>query len=105
MIQYWSIAVYFGGLVSGNDDIRVTGRMMGETLLLAGAPAATLQYGLGRSRPVSGRGAYKFNFFQWSNENQSLPSGHTTVAFAISTVLAKRIDRVWAGVPLYAAAG
>ncbi len=104
-MQYATLGLYFGGLVSGSDGIRVTGRLMGEALLLAGLPAITLQYGLGRSRPYSGKGAWDYNFFEWSNEYQSLPSGHATVAFAISTVLAKRIDRTWASVPLYAMAG
>ena len=104
-MQYASVGVYLGGLLAGKNDIRVTGRLMGEALMLAGAPAITLQYGLGRSRPSSGDGAFKYNFFEWSNEFQSLPSGHATVAFAISTVLAKQIDRVWASVPLYAFAG
>jgi membrane-associated phospholipid phosphatase len=104
-MQYATLGVYFGGLVAGHDGIRVTGRLMGEALLLAGLPAITLQYGLGRSRPYAGKGAWDYNFFEWSNEFQSLPSGHATVAFAISTVLAKRIDRTWAGIPLYAMAG
>jgi len=104
-MQYASLGLYFGGLFAGNDGIRVTGRLMGEALLLAGTPAITIQYGLGRSRPHEGSGAYRYNFFEWGNEHQSLPSGHATVAFAISTVLAKRIDRTWAGVPLYSFAG
>jgi membrane-associated phospholipid phosphatase len=104
-MQYATIGVYFGGLLAGRDDLRITGRLMGEALLLAGAPAIALQYGLGRSRPYDGVGAFRYNFFEWGNEHQSLPSGHATVAFAMSTVLAKKIDRVWAAVPLYAFAG
>ncbi len=104
-MQYSSIALYVGGLISGSDPIRVTGRLLGEALFLGGLPAITMQYGLGRSRPLSGKGAWDYQYFEWANEFQSLPSGHATVAFAASTVLAKRIDRVWASIPLYAAAG
>jgi len=104
-MQYASLGIYVGGLALGEDEVRVTGRLMGEALLLAGIPAITLQYALGRSRPYSGKGAFDYNFFEWNNEMQSLPSGHVTVAFAISTVLAKRIDRWWMSVPLYASAG
>lgn len=103
-MQYASLGLYAAGLLSGSDDVRVTGRLMGEALLLAGLPAITLQYGLGRSRPHAGKGAWDYNYLEWSNERQSLPSGHAVVAFAVSTVLAKRIDRTWASVPLYAAA-
>jgi membrane-associated phospholipid phosphatase len=104
-MQLASLAVYAGGLALREDEVRVTGRLMGEALLLAGVPAITLQYTLGRSRPYSGKGAFDYNFFEWSDEYQSLPSGHATVAFAVSTVLAKRIDRWWVSVPLYASAG
>jgi membrane-associated phospholipid phosphatase len=104
-MQYASLGLYAGGLALGEDGVRVTGRLMGEALLLAGVPAITLQYVLGRSRPYSGKGAYDYNFFEWSNQYQSFPSGHMTVAFAMSTVLAKRIDRWWASVPLYGSAG
>jgi membrane-associated phospholipid phosphatase len=34
----------------------------------------------------------------------SFPSGHTTVAFAVSAVLAERIKNPWASVGLYGAA-
>jgi membrane-associated phospholipid phosphatase len=104
-MQFASLGLYAGGLALGGDGVRVTGRLMGEALLLAGIPAITLQYTLGRSRPYAGKGAFNYTWFEWSNENQSLPSGHATVAFAVSTVLAKRIDRWWVSVPLYASAG
>jgi hypothetical protein len=104
-MQFLSAGVYVGGLLSGSDAVRVTGRLMGEALVLSGLPAIALQYGLGRSRPVSGRGAWDYHYLEWGNERQSLPSGHVTVAFAISTVLAKRIGETWAVIPLYSAAG
>lgn len=102
--QYASVGFYAAGLVTGYDHLRVTGRLLGEGLFLSGMPVVFLQYVLGRSRPESRDGAWKFNLFEWSNGKQSFPSGHSTVAFTISTVLAERYG-AWVSVPMYLAAG
>ena len=97
----FSIATYLTGLLIGNDDIRITGRLLFESLSFSGLAVISIRYIAARSRPSSGEGAWKFNGFIWNNEIQSFPSGHTTVAFAFSTVLAERIDNIWARVGFY----
>jgi membrane-associated phospholipid phosphatase len=96
-----SVAAYATGLFVGSDELRVTGRLMFESLSLAGVSVITIRYIAARSRPYSGDGPWKFHGFTWNNEIQSFPSGHTTVAFALSTVIAERFDNVWARVGFY----
>ncbi|MFH1196837.1 MAG: phosphatase PAP2 family protein [bacterium] len=50
----------------------------------------------GRERPGNNKGAFSFYPMSFkSNEFMSLGSGHTTVAFATSTVLAERTDNIF----------
>ena len=96
--------VYLTGLAVQSDDIRTTGRELLETLALAGVTSTALKIIVGRSRPFTGSGPYTFHPISLKNEFNSLPSGHTTVAFAISSVLASRIDHPLASILLYGAA-
>jgi membrane-associated phospholipid phosphatase len=59
---------------------------------------------IGRSRPFLGDGPRRFTPFQFHEEATSLPSGHTTAAFAISSVLSERIKNPYATVGLYSLA-
>jgi len=104
VVQYaniFSIATYATGLLAGSDDIRVTGRLLFESLSLSGVSVIVLRAIAGRSRPYSGDGPWKFNWFTLDNNLQSFPSGHTVVAFALSTVFAERLDNVWARIGFY----
>jgi membrane-associated phospholipid phosphatase len=96
-----SLATYTTGALSGNEGMRTTGRLLGESLVLAGVPATLVKIVAGRRRPYAGEGPWKFHAFQLSEGSQSFPSGHATIAFAVSTVLAERIDDIWARIGLY----
>jgi hypothetical protein len=95
---------YLGGLAFGSEDLRTTGRELIETLALAGATTTIIKYGLGRSRPFTDAGPYSYHPFSFNDTRFSMPSGHTTVAFSISSVLAARIDHPVATILLYGAA-
>lgn len=97
-------AIYFGGLAAGSTEVRETGRMLIETLAYAGIVTTVLKSALGRSRPFLNEGAFKFRGLQFKNEHISLPSGHSTVAFAMSSVLASRIKNTYASIGLYSLA-
>ncbi len=103
--QALTTAVYTGGLLSGYDDIRQTGRLLFKTLLYAGLLTSALKTAIGRARPYSDRGPFFFEPFEAEDDRLSFPSGHTTVAFAISTVLAKQFDNSLLSVVLYTVAG
>jgi hypothetical protein len=96
--------VYLGGLAFGSEHVRTSGRMMIEASLFAGAATLAIKSVMGRSRPYVGEGPYKFHFFEVDNDFLSLPSGHATIAFALSSVLASRIGNTVVSVVLYSLA-
>ncbi len=98
-------AAYLTGKLLKNNDISETGRMLLETLAYAGIITTILKFGLGRARPYLDKGPYDFFNFSTKDDYLSLPSGHTTVAFAISSVLAAKIKNTYASIALYGLAG
>ncbi len=86
-----SVGVYALGMAVQNDDVRVTGRLLAEALVCAGLTTTLLKSAFGRARPYNEVGAFVFQPPQLTNDAfLSLPSGHTTVAFALSSVLAEQ---------------
>lgn len=96
--------IYLGGLFAGDENVRITGRLCFEGLLLAGVVTTAVKSILGRSRPYVERGPRDFSLFKINNDNWSMPSGHTAVAFTMASVLSNRINRWWFTVPMYALA-
>jgi membrane-associated phospholipid phosphatase len=92
---------YAAGLLSGDAELRTTGRLLTEALLLSGSTALAIRMVAGRSRPSDNDGAWEFKGFRWDHYQEAFPSGHAMVAFAMSTVLAERIDHPAARVGLY----
>ncbi|MDZ7292455.1 MAG: phosphatase PAP2 family protein [candidate division KSB1 bacterium] len=98
-------SLYLGGLVFNNEGVRLTGREVFESFVFAEMVTTSLKVLIGRSRPSTGEGAFRFRGFQFKAATTSLPSGHTTAAFALSSVLAARIDKTWPAIGLYGLAG
>ena len=65
------------GSLSGRNELRQTGHTMMEGLLLDAIVVNTLKTAIGRTRPDG-------------SDNRSFPSGHTTAAFTISSILVRR---------------
>jgi membrane-associated phospholipid phosphatase len=83
-------AMLASGLVTHNPKLRDTGRDAIEASILAsGIVTPILKRAVGRSRPFENRGAFDFQPF---TENQSFPSGHSTNAFAVASVVAGHSD-------------
>ena len=96
-----SLATYGAGLLTGEDEVRKVGRMMFQSLTYSGIAVMLLRTLFGRERPYSGKGAWEFTGISFDNEVQSFPSGHTTVAFAFSTVLAEYFATIWSRLLFY----
>lgn len=96
---------YVAGLFTRNTWLRETGLLAGTSILFAGAVSTITKTIVGRARPYTGLGNHEFKPFTLADEDYlSFPSGHTVVAFSISTVLSRRIGNPWASVGLYALA-
>ncbi len=63
------------------------------TLVASGIIAPSLKYMVGRARPSADRGTQYFTPF--SASNASFPSGETTQAFAVASVIAAHYDSLW----------
>jgi hypothetical protein len=93
---------YATGLLAHNTWVRETGLLVGTSVLLSGAVSTITKTIVGRARPYTGLGNHTFKPFTFIDEDYlSIPSGHTVVAFSISTVLARRIGNPWATAGLY----
>jgi PAP2 superfamily len=96
-----SILVYSAGLFTHQNEIRITGRMLLQSLVYSGIITTIIKSVTGRSRPYITNNQYQFNWFETNNDELSFPSGHATTAFSMSTVLAERINTWWARIILY----
>lgn len=94
-------AIYLSGLIFKDAEVRTTGRLLFESLILAGATNGVLKFAIGRARPYMNLGNNQFEYFETGNDYQSLPSGHTTVAFTCASLLSERINNIYASIALY----
>ena len=100
-----TVGIYGFGLFTGNDKIRSIGVQLGESVIYAGVVTVTLKSLFGRSRPYNNRGHADFKPFNLNNDNLSFPSGHATLAFAFSTVMAHQVDNIFWKAGWFTAAG
>jgi membrane-associated phospholipid phosphatase len=100
-----AFGAYILGLITPDDKLRITGRMLIESVGYSGSLSYLCKFSIGRERPYISDNQYRFRAFKTNPDYQSLPSGHTTFAFALSTVMAERIDTWWSRVLFYSLAG
>jgi membrane-associated phospholipid phosphatase len=97
--------LYVSGLLAEHNELRTTGRLVLQALAYSGITTTLLKSAFGRSRPYHTTSAFDFQPLHCCDDALlSLPSGHATVAFAVSSVLAERIAHPWASVGLYSLA-
>ena len=68
------------------------------SIIASGLITQPLKYAVERSRPSKGTGAYGFRPFSGSG---SFPSGHTTEAFAVATVISEHYESLWVRLTSY----
>ncbi len=98
------IGLYGYGLVNKNNKIRKVGLELAEAAFYSTGVTYLFKTIIGRSRPFRNNGHKDFNPFQIKENKTSLPSGHATIAFAFSTVMAHQIDNIFWKVGWYSAA-
>jgi membrane-associated phospholipid phosphatase len=93
---------YLAGLLFEQSRIRVSGLLIAESYLFSGILTTATKSVIGRWRPFTNHGAWTFTpFVTGPNDVLSFPSGHATVAFALSSILAGSIHSRVAQVLLY----
>lgn len=94
---------YLAG-ASGNDTAaKVAQDGLTASLIASGLITPSIKLLIGRSRPRNNAGIAQFKPF--SDPNASFPSGHTTAAFALASVIANHYDERWVQYSAYSLAG
>ncbi len=97
--------LYLTGLFTHDRWLRETALLATGAMFFSGVLSTATKIGIGRARPYTGHNNHWFQPMRFFNDDvHSFPSGHTVIAFAMSTVLSRRIDNVWASIGLYALA-
>jgi hypothetical protein len=76
------------GYSANNETTKKIGFEISQSFFYAVTVTSALKIVFGRARPYTGSSANTFAPFSFNNSNWSHPSGHTTVAFSLSAVLA-----------------
>ena len=93
------------GALFGKSDAAGSFLQAGKAVIVAGTISQLLKFSIGRLRPEpSGGVTGLYHPFSHGDGLTSFPSGHTTVAFALATVLADRSRNPWAAGLAYAGA-
>jgi membrane-associated phospholipid phosphatase len=96
--ETYSTAAFAGvfglhGLLTGNNSTKKVGFEIVQAALYSGGITTILKAAIGRARPYTDEGAGNYQPFTILDDGfHSLPSGHTTLAFALSTVLSRNAD-------------
>jgi len=101
--ELYSPVVLFGGfaihsLLTNDGGTKKIAYEIGQASLYAGATTYLLKMAIGRARPYTNEGHKSFHPFSnlfFKQDYQSLPGGHTTVAFVLSTVLSRNAQSDW----------
>ena len=92
-----------GALTDDKRSLRVVQDSVAASLIASGIVTPAIKLVSGRSRPRADEGIYRFQPF--SDANSSFPSGHTTEAFALASVIANHYDETWVSCTSYSIAG
>ncbi len=92
-----------GALADNETSMQVAGDSFAASLIASGIITPAIKLVVGRSRPRAGEAV--FNFRPFSDTNASFPSGHTTEAFALASVIANHYDETWVACASYSVAG
>lgn len=98
---------YVAGAIGNNDTaVAVAQDGLAASIIATGIITPTIKFITGRARPRENLGIAAFHPFSLSySSNSSFPSGHTTQAFAVASVIANHYDGTWVAYSSYTVAG
>jgi membrane-associated phospholipid phosphatase len=79
----------FGNLADKNEPKQLSVNLLTSSFL-TGITTLGLKTLFGRSRPYVADNQYEFNWFEFDYKFSSFPSGHTSLAFSFSTIMAEQ---------------
>lgn len=86
------VALYAYGLIDKNNEVRNLSLRLAEATVYGSLINMSIKFLGGRSRPFVTESAFDFDPFKMNFEQTSFPSGHSTLAFAYSSVMAKEFN-------------
>lgn len=101
----FTAGLYLSGMVFKSDWAKETGLILGTTLFTSSTLMGVLKSTAGRGRPAEGMDNLEFQPFDESPAWHSFPSGHSSIAFSISLVMARSVESVPLKVLFYSLAG
>ena len=87
-----SAALYLSGELSDNQKLRKTALLSLESFGTSTVIVLSLKFIAGRARPQSGKSRDTFRPFSTKANYLSFPSGHSSAAFSVATVVASESD-------------
>lgn len=95
-------AGYIIGVIAQNSEIKRVSVMAAKAMFVSGLATAVLKRAFDRQRPGDLEDPYNFDHSKSGAEYASFPSGHTTTAFALATVIAEKGKKYNRYIPLLA---
>ncbi|HAH31931.1 MAG TPA: hypothetical protein DCL44_06415 [Elusimicrobia bacterium] len=92
------------GYLLKKPEMTGTAMLAAESFAAANAAGTVIKAAAGRARPYAGKGKGVFKPFKARTAYTSFPSGHTTSAFSVASVLAARYESPVVGIVAYSLA-
>lgn len=89
-ISATTLGLFLYGNLSNNQSTRQLSTNLISSTLLTGITTFGIKTLLGRTRPYAADDQYEFNWFEFEDKYQAFPSGHTSLAFSFSTIMANQ---------------
>lgn len=100
-----STGFYLSGIIFKSEWAKETGMMLGASIFSSSLVMGALKNGAGRARPGATVENLIFEPFSKEPQYHAFPSGHSSVAFGLSLLLAKRVESIPLKIVFYSLAG
>lgn len=104
MLLAISGGIYATGELAGSTGMRRAALLSIESLLISSTMLYALKWAVGRARPYAEEGKSSFHPFSFTSKYYSFPSGHTSAAFSVASVIAHHSDSLLVDVLSYSLA-
>jgi len=93
--------LYVTGEIAGERGLRRTALLSAESFIIASLLTSVLKFAVGRARPKSGEGSDSYHPFAAKSGYASFPSGHSSGAWSVASVIADQTDSLIIDVTAY----